>query len=290
MAKRSPYSEMYLVSPAIWQRMLRTMDKADVSVMESLNKPMVEEEPKSMSEKVLHQIHQQEMINPQENITAQFENEDIQQQQQQQQQQPIVLEESMPIQQTITPVPGSSQQPISTNTNLLYQNPIPSTSSQFRDADKPVVPGVRDKCKTKLCQIQKSTPKAGRNRNKPCPHCGQIFSRSWNLARHISDIHSGIQENAPQKISGQDVPLPMEEESPLSSEDESMLEMEEEKKPTLAAFKAFKMSRDQDRMKRDVSFKPWAPVDRFGNVRKRRDNNLDILRKDPYAKKSFKSW
>jgi len=33
--QQSPYSEMYLVSPAIYERMLSCLDKADLNVMES---------------------------------------------------------------------------------------------------------------------------------------------------------------------------------------------------------------------------------------------------------------
>lgn len=67
MAKRSPYSEMYLVSPAIYQRMLRCLDRSDLNVVEELNQPTVLEEQRTPSERLLEQIHAAE-INPQASI------------------------------------------------------------------------------------------------------------------------------------------------------------------------------------------------------------------------------
>ena len=42
--KKSPYSEMYLVSPAIYQRMLKCLDRSDVNIVENLNQPITIEE------------------------------------------------------------------------------------------------------------------------------------------------------------------------------------------------------------------------------------------------------
>ena len=67
MAKRSPYSEMYLVSPAIYQRMLRCLDRSDLNVVEELNQPTVLEEQRTPSERLLEQIHAAE-INPQASV------------------------------------------------------------------------------------------------------------------------------------------------------------------------------------------------------------------------------
>lgn len=63
--RQSPYAKMYLVSPAIYGKLLSCLDDRDKAMAESLNPPGGADEPeeKRPSEQLLEQMHQDE-INP----------------------------------------------------------------------------------------------------------------------------------------------------------------------------------------------------------------------------------
>ena len=63
--RQSPYAKMYLVSPAIYGKLLSCLDDRDKAMAESLNPPGGADEPeeKRPSEQLLEQMHQEE-INP----------------------------------------------------------------------------------------------------------------------------------------------------------------------------------------------------------------------------------
>ena len=63
MNKTSPYAKMYLVSPAVYEKLLKCIDEGDKSVTEALNEPMPGPgEDKRPSEQIVEQIHLDELI------------------------------------------------------------------------------------------------------------------------------------------------------------------------------------------------------------------------------------
>jgi len=62
MVRGQPYSEMYLVSPAIFERMLNCLDKADQVVLDSINQnPSPEEQPRRPSQARLGELYEGEL-------------------------------------------------------------------------------------------------------------------------------------------------------------------------------------------------------------------------------------
>lgn len=110
MAKRSPYSEMYLVSPAIYQRMLRCLDRSDLSAVEELNQPTVLEEQRTPSERLLEQIHTAE-INPQASV-------------QQVQEAAAPLPINAPVNYPMQTAPDVQMVPVNEDVNLMQFDPV----------------------------------------------------------------------------------------------------------------------------------------------------------------------
>ena len=59
--KSSPYAKMYLVSPAIYEKLLRCLDESDLQYTESMNKPAETLEDKRPSEKAIEEMHRHEV-------------------------------------------------------------------------------------------------------------------------------------------------------------------------------------------------------------------------------------
>jgi len=60
-SKTSPFSKMYLVSPAVYEKLLRCLDEADLQLTEQLNKPPSATEEMRPSEKAIERIHAEEI-------------------------------------------------------------------------------------------------------------------------------------------------------------------------------------------------------------------------------------
>jgi len=427
--KKSPYSEMYLVSPAIYQRMLKCLDRSDVNIVENLNQPITIEEQKTPSEKFLEQIHSAEIepneevqpiqqyipqqiqnvlpisepmdlsiqpmqtlqappLLPPDNVTLQapnllahsaqtienrippplrlmsgdqpmpiaYENEyippsvvyhpsisqeappieqetryAIEQQQQQQQQPSIGVQQHLPISQYQQPSAITFQTPVQVP---AVSSVVPAVSSVRQNRGG--VLKISKPCSTALCQVDNNSPIAipiqqkliriktnnRKNRRKEhiCYHCNRVFTRGWNLARHIYDVHRG-KESVNISKDRNEVIYPIEEDNSDNSDNSDSHSIEDKK----ITFESLKQRRLEDRRTKNLpieqdkreaitgelkkplvykqpkaityrpesSFKKWTPIsDRFGNVRKRNQPEIDVsIRKDPYGKKpSFTQW
>jgi len=353
--------------------MLSCLDKADLNVMESLNKQVVEErEKKRPSEIFIEQLHQSELepISSQSQIEPLPDNDDLMNfesapqqelqlarpaaiddlhqivpQRQLQLQQPAAVDELGQIQ--IPPlhqnIPSAQNVPLIRPPKLTLPNkqlPLnstslipPSVALQFQQpppltfvptlpksgvsqkrirrggvAQAPLVPMVKTTCSGNLCSVVKPNPGYAA-RNKVCTHCGQSFTRQWNLDRHIADIHG-----RPSKVISR---APNAALAPLDYPqigEEAMQEVNFEERPALeyiappvagparlagpaAIADKFRRNRlkaqteERARALKDTDsnmYSSWGPK---GN-RKRLQPHVSVnIRKDPYSKKgNFEKW
>ena len=446
--KHSPYSEMYLVSPAIYERMLSCLDKADLNVVDSINKQVAEEREKRPSEVALQQLHQAELDQPDvpmhdspspqalestQQLQDQIEMDDpnlplemeppivsppqqiettnalpiemepnlpqiettnalpiqmepkppvlrpprlivpnIAQQQmnqiettnalpiqmepkppvlrpprlivpniaQQQMNQIEMFSQNQPLQKAskqplIRParfIPPIAQQISAPLPQIAQQNPAPLpltfsptvqqqnvvTKRKYRGGIAPPsqVPMIRPPCSGNLCSISNIRNKIAA-RNKDCPHCGKSFTRSWNLDRHIADVHRAVGNSIKRTVSPyipqigsipsiqqQEVlPIQQQEVLPIEQEVQPQLPFQEmpalEYKPAsrlqsgprlrLRRIKAQLQQRADALRDTDTDmYDSWGPKNR----RKRLQPTMNVkIRKDPYAKKAhFDQW
>ena len=411
--KHSPYSEMYLVSPAIYERMLSCLDKADLNVVDSINKQVAEEREKRPSEVALQQLHQAELDQPDvpmhdspspqalestQQLQDQIEMDDpnlplemeppivsppqqiettnalpiemepnlpqiettnalpiqmepkppvlrpprlivpnIAQQQMNQiemfsQNQPLQKASKQPLirparfippiaQQISAPLPQIAQQnpaplPLTFSPTVQQQNVV--TKRKYRGGIAPPsqVPMIRPPCSGNLCSISNIRNKIAA-RNKDCPHCGKSFTRSWNLDRHIADVHRAVGNSIKRTVSPyipqigsipsiqqQEVlPIQQQEVLPIEQEVQPQLPFQEmpalEYKPAsrlqsgprlrLRRIKAQLQQRADALRDTDTDmYDSWGPKNR----RKRLQPTMNVkIRKDPYAKKAhFDQW
>ena len=409
--KHSPYSEMYLVSPAIYERMLSCLDKADLNVVDSINKQVLEEKEKRPSELALQQLHQAELDQPDvpmhdspslqalettqqlqdqiemddPNLALEMEhstdlplqqvalptemeprppimapniqqiettnalpiqmepklpilrqgrllNPDITQQQMNQielfsQNRPLQAVSKQPIirparfnppnaQQISTPLPlpqigqqNPAPLPLTFSPSVQQQNVV--TARKYRGGIAPLsqVPMIRQPCSGNLCSISNIRNKIPA-RNKDCPHCGKSFTRSWNLDRHIADVHRDVRNSINRTvlpyIAQNVVTIPSIQQQdvlPIEQEVQPQLPLQEmpalEYKPARQVISGPKLRlrriKEQHQQRANVLRDPdtemydsWGPKNR----RKRLYPTINVkIRKDPYGKQvRFDQW
>lgn len=252
----SAYSKMYLVTPSVYEKLLRCLDDGDKRVTEDINKEPETEELRP-SEIELQNVGTADILEPQtqpilqerlygnpvqENIPGPAI------------QDPVVLVEGNPTEQQIqSPVPGIPQimPPVSQARKVrvvlpdedvsMIQDIRPSTSAKDIVFNPTKIYGPTDenlplsaykpRCvntkQGQLCSVDvRSRPKlsvkmksqAQRMIGHFCPICGREFSRANNLKRHVETVHEGKKGSITKQSAVKSMPIIVEENEPLQAE------------------------------------------------------------------------
>lgn len=178
----SPYSKMYLVTPSVYQILKNCISDKEKIVTDGLNETEVVK-GQTPAEKIVSEIAQKDFNEP--TIATQ-----------------IVEEQLVPPTTNPTDVIFSEQYNVPSENpkeqeKLVYSNPI-TTPCEQDNPEGGIIPSMLYKQKkisediipkTKLLQ-----PKIVLTRVNPhqCNVCMKLFTRKWDLKRHLTSIHNNI--------------------------------------------------------------------------------------------------
>lgn len=183
----SPYSKMYLVSPGIYEKMLKCIDEGDKAATEALNTSSFLTDRKRPAEQAIDDMYKEELQR------APLSTDQLQQ--------PDVQHENLnvPIQDTpIIPNYGSNIVPL----NVAQQRPLAEDFSASKMSDVSAVPMPGSSFHAKLpinrriselfSEVESSIPLSPVKtapKRFPCSFCDKTFSRKHDVKRHINEKH-----------------------------------------------------------------------------------------------------
>jgi len=191
----SPYAKMYMVGPAVYEKLLNCLDEVDKKMTENLNtNPVEENENLRPSERHIQTIQNEELnineeptlpppppplpppLPPPPPTPPPQPPQPIEQIEPQ-----VPIETPTPEQPELTPIEPEPE-PITPIPNIL-RSPCPQKITDMRNVQERIGP-----CGNKkpiLVVPKKSTKKRG----LACPECQKTFALQWNLNHHIKTAH-----------------------------------------------------------------------------------------------------
>jgi len=171
LSKFSPYSKMYLVSPGIYEKMLKCIDEGDRCATEALNSTEVYKEEKRPSEQVLEEMYKEEMNEPP---------------------QPELLQDNIPLTNIVEPAPiipnyGPNVVPLHDTQErppkevTAIANPARKALDLFDEVEgsMPITP-IKPLFKRPVLP----------DKRFHCDLCQSSYTRKFDLKRHVRDRHS----------------------------------------------------------------------------------------------------
>ena len=179
----SPYSKMYLVTPSVYQILKNCISDKEKIVTDGLNATEIEK-GQTPAEKIVSEIAQKDFNEP--TIATQ-----------------IVEEQLVPPSTNPTDVIFSEQYNVPTEKipkeqeKLVYSNPL-TTPCEQDNPEGGIIPSMLYKQKNISEEIIPKTkllqPKIVLTRVNPqqCNVCMKLFTRKWDLKRHLTSVHKNI--------------------------------------------------------------------------------------------------
>lgn len=181
LTKYSPYSKMYLVSPGIYEKMLKCIDEGDKAATEALNTSNLFVDRKRPAEQAVGDMYKEELQRPPPLSSDQFD-----------QLQPNIqqVEQNVSLQDApIIPNYASNIVPLNVASRALQE---PLTDPILDRKLTLPTPQPNRRMSQLFSEIESSIPISpirGPIQRFPCQFCNKTFSRKHDAKRHESEKH-----------------------------------------------------------------------------------------------------